>query len=145
MCDFITPLVKVDQKTAIRRVCCKPVWPTAPRDLLVCTTHTEQEDGSKIICSRFAPDEVFEKQRGFVRATLLISGYWIQPLSCLPLDDPLYDDTDRACKLTLTIHSDLGGNLPASLMNYVTTDTPLSTMSLIRQVAQQDMISKQQL
>ena len=146
MFDFITPLVVVDPKTAIRRVCCKPVWPTAPRDLLVCTTHTEQDDGSRIICSRFAPDDILAKQKGYVRATLLISGYWIQPLSCLPPADPLFEkDNDRACKLTLTIHSDLGGYLPASLMNYVTTDTPLNTMSLIRQVAHNDMNIKHQL
>ena len=139
MFDFITPLVKVDQHTAIRRVCCKPIWPTAPRDLLVCTTKAEVGDGSEIICSRFAPDEILGKQKGYVRAIILISGYWIQPLACLSRNDPLYDEgNDRACKLTLAIHSDLGGYLPASLMNYVTTDTPLKTMSLIRQVAQKD-------
>ena len=72
MFDSYHHLVKVDDHTAIRRVCCKAIWPTAPRDFVVCTTWTKLEDGSILVCSRSAPDEVFGHQKGFVRGFLNI-------------------------------------------------------------------------
>ena len=72
MFDSYHHLVKVDDHTAIRRVCCKAIWPTAPRDFLVCTTWTKLEDGSIMVCSRSAPDDVFGQQKGYVRGFLNI-------------------------------------------------------------------------
>ena len=67
MVDFIVPLVKVDARTAIRRIVCKPIWPTAPRDFIVCTSWTALEDGSVMVCSRSAPNDVLSTQIGYVR------------------------------------------------------------------------------
>ena len=92
MFDSYHHLMKVDDQTAIRRVCCKAIWPTTARDFIVCTTWTELEDGSRIICSRFVPDEIFEKQTGYVRATMYISGYLIQEVTALSKDDPFYEE-----------------------------------------------------
>ena len=67
MVDVVVPLIKVDTRTAIRRICCKAIWPTAPRDFIVCTTWTELEDGSVMVCSRSAPNDVMSTQKGYVR------------------------------------------------------------------------------
>ena len=132
MFDFITPLVKVDARTAIRRICFKPVWPTAARDFLVCTTWTELEDGSMLLCSRSAPDDVLGPQKGYVRGFIRISGYYIQPRSVLKPTDPCYADCPvDGCKVTLTAHTELGGNLPSSGINMLSTAAPMKMLTAI--------------
>jgi hypothetical protein len=70
MFDFATLLVKIDDCASIRRLCFKPNWPTAPRDFLCCTTWTELEDGSLLVMSRSASDDVLEPQKGYVRGKI---------------------------------------------------------------------------
>ena len=143
MFDFITPLVKVDSRTAIRRVCCKPVWPTAPRDFLVCTTWKELEDGSIMLCSRSAPDDVLAQQRGCVRGSINISGYWIQPKSVLQPTDPFFADCPAdGCKVTLTAHTELGGSLPASVINMLSTAAPMKMLTAIGEIVRVDSLAR---
>ena len=82
MVDFVVPLIKVDARTSVRRVCCKPVWPTAPRDFIVCTTWTELADGSVMVCSRSAPNDVLSTQRGYVRGFINIRYVFIRCITC---------------------------------------------------------------
>jgi hypothetical protein len=131
--DKITHSWTVSDMIRIRRVCCKAVWPTTPRDLLMCTTSSTEVDGSLMICSRFVPDELFDKVKGYVRATMLISGYRIQPCHTLSPSDPYHDATDcGSCKVTLICHTDLGGTLPAVVLNLVSQEGPLKTLGKIR-------------
>ena len=138
--DRLTPLAEIDgARTTIRRICCKPVWPTAPRDFVVCTTWTDvAEDGSVLLCTRSVPDDLFPCQKGYVRGQIMLSGYRIQPIGLLPRDDPLSDAAagHDACKVTLMAHIDLGGTLPTSLMNQLSTFAPLDTLLAIRKMAQ---------
>lgn len=143
MFDFITPLVKVDARTAIRRICFKPVWPTAPRDFLVCTSWTELEDGSMLLCSRSAPDDVLSQQKGYVRGFIRISGYYIQPRSVLKSTDPFYADCPLdGCKVTLTAHTELGGTLPSSVINMLSTAAPMKMLTTIGEVAKTDQLAR---
>ena len=101
-----------------------------------------------MICSRFAPDDIFyEKQKNFVRATIKISGYWICPCSSLPKNDPMYEpagsSSKPSCKVTLIVHTDLGGYLPA-IMNLLTTNQPQQMMTLIRSLAKKEDEQQQQ-
>ena len=137
-------LVKVDDTTNIKRVCCKAIWPTTARDFVVCTSWQKLDDGSIIICTRSASDELFEKQKSFVRATINISGYWIQPVTGLPNDDPMYESSSEgdACKVTLISHMDLGGSLPAYVLNMVQVEGPIKTLSGIRKALQKKSSEK---
>ena len=139
----IDVLLKVDEKTCIRRISSKPVWLTAARDFLVCTTWKEIENNQGcMICSRYAPDELYEKQKNYVRGTMHVSGYWICPCSSLSKDDSMYEpagsSSSPSCKVTLIVHSDLGGYLPAALMNLLSTEAPQKMMTLIRTLAEKE-------
>ena len=123
----------VDERTNIRRMCFKAIWPTAPRDFVACTTWTERDDGSLMLCTRSAPDDVFPPQKGYVRGCIQISGYWIQPVDTLT-GDAEAKKYPGGCKVTLTAHTELGGTLPASVINMLSTAAPLKMMSAISEI-----------
>jgi hypothetical protein len=132
MFDFATLLVRIDDCASIRRLCFKPIWPTAPRDFLCCTTWTELEDGSLLVMSRSASEDVLAPQKGYVRGKIQVSGYLVQPYSSLQKSDRLYSSTSLGCKVTLAAHTELGGSLPASVINMLSTAAPLKMMANLR-------------
>ena len=125
-------IVQVDERTVINRLCFKPVWPTAPRDFLVCTTWTSLPDGTIIVCSQSVPNSVYPVQKGYVRGGIAISGYQIQPCSLLDRDDIFYQVS--SCKVILIAHTDLGGNLPSTIINMLSTAAPLKMMDAISNI-----------
>ena len=141
MFDFAVPLIKVDERSALRRLCFKPVWPTAPRDFLCYTAWTELEDGSILVCSQSVPDTLLAVQKGYVRGRIVVSGYWIQPLHTLKSCDPYYNPhSSRGCKVTLAAHTELGGSLPASVINMLSTAAPLKIMAAVADLVCSDSI-----
>jgi hypothetical protein len=129
----------VDEKTNIRRVCFKAVWPTAPRDFVICTTWSEQHDGSVIVATSSVSDDVCPPQKGFVRGSINISGYHIVPYSAATSSSHQPEIAalkSGECLLTLTAHSNLGGSLPASLINMLSTTAPLKIMNAIAAILQ---------
>ena len=132
----------VNDRTVIRRLCYKPVWPTAPRDFLCCITWTELEDGSLLICSRVVPNKFLKVQDDYVRGFVDITGYWIQPCHMLEKHDTLYDPANSSsnCKVTLVVHTDLGGTLPTWIINVLITEAPVKVLSKISAIFQEDSI-----
>jgi START domain len=128
-------VIQIDEFTAIRRVACKPVWPTAPRDFVVCTTWEESEDGCILLCTRSVPDHFKEKVGNYVRGFINVSGYYIQPKSTLDPSDPAYNDCpEGGCKVTLAAHTELGGSLPASVINMLSTAAPVKILNRVRDI-----------
>eukprot|EP00602_Paraphysomonas_sp_CaronLab_P002341 CAMPEP_0185032022 /NCGR_PEP_ID=MMETSP1103-20130426/19837_1 /TAXON_ID=36769 /ORGANISM="Paraphysomonas bandaiensis, Strain Caron Lab Isolate" /LENGTH=928 /DNA_ID=CAMNT_0027567755 /DNA_START=314 /DNA_END=3100 /DNA_ORIENTATION=- len=121
MMDNVEPLLKVDDRTAIRRITFKAIWPTAPRDFVVCTTWSELDDGSLLISSRSAWDDLFPPPQGYVRGFLNISGFHI---TALP-------DCDAGCSITMCAHSDLGGSLPSGVVNMLSSSAPVKMLAAI--------------
>lgn len=119
----------VDDRTAVRRLCFKPVWPTSPRDFLTCTTWRERADGSLLVCTRSVPNALMGPQKGSVRGNIIVSGYLIQPAESLRRDDPC--SGPRGCKVTMVAHMELGGNLPAPVINMLSTAAPQKMMRTI--------------
>jgi hypothetical protein len=119
----------MDDRTAIRRLCYKPVLLTSPRDFLTCTTWRERSDGSLIVCTRTVPNSLMGPQKGFVRGTIIVSGYLIQPAELLRKDDPCFGS--RGCKVTVVAHTELGGSLPAPVINLLSTTAPQKMMRTI--------------
>jgi hypothetical protein len=99
----------------------KAIWPTAPRDFLVCTTWNELEDGSILISSRSAWSDLYPSQEGYVRGFLNISGYHITPCK----------DSEIGCDITMCAHSDLGGTLPTGIINMLAFAAPVKMLAAI--------------
>ena len=129
MFDFCQFLLNVDERTNIRRVSFKAIWPTAPRDFVVLTTWTELNDGALLVASRSAPDELSPVEKGYVRGNICVSGYLIQPAECLP-----GDLRPGQCLLTLNAHTELGGTLPSSIINMLSTSAPMKIVQAIQQI-----------
>jgi START domain len=106
----------------------KAIWPTAPRDFIACTTWTELDDGSIMVATRSAPDELCPQVKGYVRGTIQLSGYWIQPHETLKGDPSV---PPGHIKVTLTAHTELGGTLPVSVINMLATAAPLKLLSAL--------------
>lgn len=129
-------LVIVNEQTVIRRMCYKPVWPTAPRDFLCCITWVELEDGSILVCSRAVPNKFLKVKEDYVRGFVDITGYWIQPCDLLDKKDPSYmpPSSKPCCKVTLAVHTDLGGTLPTWIINMLITEAPVKVLTNIGRI-----------
>ena len=126
---------QIDAKTVIRRLCFKEVWPTAPRDFVVCASWQQMADGSVLIVSRSVPDTLCAQEKPYVRGFLQVSGYLLQPYDAdrpIPLQLTCATGGFLApgeCKVTLLNHTELGGTLPASVINVLSTSAPLKILS----------------
>ena len=118
--------MQIDERTSVRRVCFKGIWPTAPRDFIVCTTWDKREDGSILIVSRSAPDDYCAPQKGYVRGFIQVSGYWLQPVQ---------EGSEITTVVTLAAHTELGGTLPASVINMLSTSAPVKMLGTISEIS----------
>lgn len=126
---------QIDSNTVVRRLCFKEVWPTAPRDFVVCASWQQNEDGSVCIVSRSVPDTFCAQEKGYVRGFLQVSGFLLEPYRAdRPVEVQLACATSGLlgpgeCKVTLLNHTELGGTLPASVINVLSTNAPLKILS----------------
>ena len=68
-----------------------------------------------------------------------ITGYWIQPCHLLEKNDPLYDPADTSsCKVTLVVHTDLGGTLPTWIINLLITEAPVKVLTKISVILEEE-------
>lgn len=104
----------------------KGVWPTQPRDFVICTSWSTLENGSVAITTMSVPDEMCPPREGYVRGAVNISGYMIVPLPAGGLS------------VTLCLHTDLGGSLPAGIINMLATSAPIKMLTTINQIARQE-------
>jgi hypothetical protein len=107
-------------------MCYKGVWPTQPRDFILCTAWQRLESGAVAITSMSVPDEVCPAREGYVRGTVNISGYFIAP------------SPGGGLSVMLCLHSDLGGSLPAGIINMLSTSAPIKMLTTINQIARQE-------
>lgn len=128
--------IHVSSCANIRRVMYKGVWPTTPRDFIICTTHEVQADGSVLICTISAPDSLSPISKDYVRGNVQISGYHIQPYSTQHAVsmDGIRPIGPGECKVTLVAHTELGGSLPASIINCLSTNAPVKILSQITEI-----------
>jgi hypothetical protein len=73
-----------------------------------------------------------------VRGSIIVSGYWIQPYNTLQKKDTLYSNSLAGCKVTLTAHTDLGGDMPAWIINMLGAESPLKMLIKIRSIFEGD-------
>jgi len=126
--DDMTKEVRVVEKlsdaTEVRVVSCKSVMFTSARDFVVATTVRREADGRILIATR-SVDHPAGKRAGYTRALSYISGYVVTP-------DPV---DPNACVVSVIAHMDLGGNMPAMVINYLGLSAPIKLVEKIRDVA----------
>ncbi|OQR95291.1 hypothetical protein ACHHYP_00128 [Achlya hypogyna] len=109
------------ETTSIRYVQAKPVFPTTARDFLVVTS--EQRVGNKIIIgTKSVEHDAVPLNRSFVRAHTHVSGYLLRPVS------------ETECQVTLIVHMDLGGYMPAYVINLLSVSSPIKLLQRIRKL-----------
>ena len=86
-----------------------------------------------MVCSCSGPDSLCAPAKGYVRGFIQISGYWIQPVETLAANDPMRVECGAAggCRVTLTAHTELGGTLPASVINMLSTAAPMKILTAV--------------
>ncbi len=117
----------------MRRVMFKGIWPTSPRDFLGCTTWRPFPDGSVIIATRSPRDSLKHcpEASGYVRGSILISGYLIQPAEVF--NNPSVVPPGHV-KVTLQAHTELGGTLPTGIINSLSSAAPLKIVNTIADI-----------
>jgi len=124
MFDSIEMLVKVDDNAMFKRTAYKPVWPTAPRDFCMLSSWGELEDGSAYLVNRSMEHSSCPERVGFVRGFLVIVGFLMVPLPV----------PESGCTLTMVVHTELGGNLPASIINRISIGAPEKVTRKIQKI-----------
>ncbi|GMF34814.1 unnamed protein product [Phytophthora fragariaefolia] len=124
--DEMTKEVKVMEKLSeaseVRRVTAKSVMFTAARDFSVVSTYRQEASGRILIATRSV--EFVPERKGYVRATILISGYVVTPHPTNP----------NECEMSVIAHMDLGGNLPAMVVRYLGLSAPIKLVEKIHEV-----------
>ena len=110
---------------SIRLVRAKAVFPTAAREFLVVSERRKLVDGTDILVSRSIERNDIDVTYGHVRAIIHISGYIVRAL-------PNNDGTE----VTVVCHTDLGGFIPALLINSVGTTAPVKLLNTIKVIAE---------
>ena len=125
---IVQPVLRIDENTAIRHMSFKGIWPTAPRDFVLCTTMVcdeKSEDKTRsFVTSISAWPDLLPLQRGYVRGTLLISGYVMEAVEGNP----------NSTRITMCAHSDLGGQLPSSIINALSVNAPIKILTAISEI-----------
>ena len=144
MYDFQEHIRMLDDRTELRRIAFKGIWPTSPRDFVVATTSTEFSNGSALVVSRSLEDPAMGEKPGYVRGTLYTSGFLIQPTEIIPNDPLAKQLAPNGCKITLCAHTSLGGNIPSSIINMLSTSAPLKVLANVSEVTRRDqaLVSK---
>ena len=122
-CRIIQSFAK-DDSVSIRHVIAKGIFPTEPRDFVVLTSRHDLDDGSIVICTRSIESDRVPEKKGYVRASINISGYIIRRIS------------SEESEVTVVVHTDLGGYIPPPLINALSTSAPVKLMRNVKRLAE---------
>lgn len=124
-----------DGKFKVRLVQMSGIWPTAPREFVVLSVRDDAPDGSVYLCTRSPThNEIEPESKGYVRGMIQISGYCLQPYSCFTDANRPTGMNEGDIQITLCAHTELGGSLPTSVVNRLSTGAPVSILTAITSV-----------
>ncbi|RHY25998.1 hypothetical protein DYB32_007954 [Aphanomyces invadans] len=111
--------------TSVRHITAKPVFPTAARDFVVMSTMEVKPDDVVVIATRSMDHATAPATSTFVRGHINISGYILDPVDLGP---------EPACHVTMMAHMDLGGMLPAVVINLLSVEAPAKLLNKVREL-----------
>jgi START domain len=109
----------------VRRYFYKGIWPTSPRDFIMCSSSRELPDGSILMSTISPPSGMYPDNDGYVRAHINISGMLLKPID---------KKFGGGCAITMIGHSDLKGNLPSSILNMLSVGMPTKVMTKLKKI-----------
>jgi hypothetical protein len=109
----------VTERAYVRRIASVSIWPVSARDVVSLSIWDELSDGSLLMATTSIDDPTVKNQSGFVRAFVLSGGYHVQPVRRRS------ESSSPETTLTFFAHTDLGGAIPASIVNMLATQTPI--------------------
>ena len=145
-------MVKViDKHNNIVHLYYKSVWPVSPRDFILFTTWCNLLGGGRLIASRsYDDDPSLTSTEGFVRVRCNLSCTLIQPVAApqelttskinkmrskgKQSDGQTLTSNRSCCKVTTIAHADLGGNLPAYIVNTMIENMPSKVVPKYKKV-----------
>lgn len=113
-----------DGRISMRQVASKGVFPISGREFVIITTARDLPDGRVAIATRSADIDEVLPYEGYVRATNHISGYIIE--ECKDAQGNVY------CEVTLLAHADLGGFIPAQIVNLLGTSSTVKVLEKLQ-------------
>lgn len=102
-----------DRHTVVDYLAYKRVFPTSVRDFCNLSHWRVERDGSVIVVAQGFEHETCPPVKGNVRGHVEIGGFQLQPLG------------PRRTHVTYMVQTDLGGSVPAFIVNSVTSKQPL--------------------
>ncbi|CAM9718016.1 unnamed protein product, partial [Phaeothamnion confervicola] len=130
---------------AFKRTAYKPVWPTAPRDFSLLSMWGTLEDGSAYLCNRSVDHPGCPRVDGWVRGVVMLCGFLMVPTAVPAMQAALPSGSGNpengnggggggGCTLTMIVHTDLGGSLPASIINVLSTSAPVGAVQRLQRI-----------
>ncbi len=116
--DKVLFMKRLNDRTVVRRSCYRAIWPTRPRDFVIKTTWEEFADGSVVIGTHSVVHPDFPPSPTYTRGKIFMCGYVIVPQCQEEYSAGPYSPLRQQCsEITIYAHTDLGGNLPATIVN----------------------------
>lgn len=113
-----------DGRISMRQVASKGVFPISGREFVIITTVRDLPDGRVAIATRSVDIDEVLPYEGYVRATNHISGYVIEEAT---------DASGKVyCDVTLLAHADLGGFIPAQIVNLLGTSSTVKVLEKLQ-------------
>lgn len=113
--DRICVIEPIDDNSVFKRTCYKPIWPTQPRDFSLLSSWGQLEDGSAYLVNRSVDHPDCPPVDGYVRGIVMMCGFLMVPCR---------EPGASGCTLTVIVHTDLGGSLPAAILNKLSVNGP---------------------
>lgn len=113
-------------RISLRHVASKGVFPISGREFVIITCVRELPDGRAIIATRSVVIDEIEPFDGYVRATNHVSGYIIKEEK--DAQGKVY------CDVKLLAHADLGGFIPAQIVNLLGTSSTVKVLEKLQQL-----------
>ena len=117
------------------------VWDEAAQDGQELTNKDDKNKMNSLFMASRSPDpaeSLIANSSGYVRGYIHVSGYWIKPLSTSSEGDGSCTD----CKLTLAAHTELGGSIPSSIINVLSSTAPMKLLSTVKEIMKKHNITK---
>ncbi len=142
--DKVLFMKRLNDRTIVRRSCYRGMWPTRPRDFVIKTTWEEFADGSVVIATRSVTHPDCPESPTYTRGKMFMCGYVIVPCheeySVGPYSSP---PGTQYSEITMYAHTDLGGNLPATIVNRLSNKPAYRVLRKIQKmVANRTLVSK---
>ncbi len=139
---------RLNDRTVVRRSCYRAIWPTRPRDFVIKSTWEEFADGSVVLATHSVDHPDCPESPTYTRGKMFMCGFVIVPRSLEGYPDVQLSSPDSlqiqpSSEITMYAHTDLGGNIPDSILNRLSKKPAYRVLRKIQKmVANRTLVTK---